>query len=496
MHSAGASEAALNLLAIAEVGSPDTPQRARVELLRAQIAFHLTRGAEVPEMLMDAAGTLAAFDPALSRETYLHALDAAIISGVPDAVMIARAALVAPSAEVVRPVDQLLDGLAVTMVHGFSAGIPGLRLALDALSDATRADTVLDDGSQPWLWLAGRVAVGILDEERAHQLTECDVALSRSTGALARLPAALNLHANILTISGKLARAGELAAEAEAITESTGGVQLRHAQAILAAWRGDRAAVAELNSLTLQEDSNPEGSGEAALAHYASAVLNNGLGEYSAAQDAAAKTCGSPELSLSTLGLPELIEASVRVGDPESAARALERFSSRARASGTAWALGLEARSRALTITGPAAEEFYLEAIAHLSGSRIAGEAARAHLVYGEWLRREGRRQEARGQLRSAHELLSDMGVEAFAARAARELRATGEHPRKRTAPPTDELTAQELHIARLVATGATSREVGGQLFLSPRTIESHLRNIFRKLEITSRRQLKELYLA
>lgn len=496
MHSAGASQAALDLLTTADSGSPDALERARVQLLRAQIAFHLTRGTEVPEMLMDAAATLASVDPALSRETYLHALDAAILSGSPAMATIARAALDAPPAQTPQLMDLLLDGLAVMSVDGFSASAPSLRLTLESLSDAARRDTALEDRILPWLWLAGRVAIGVLDDERAHQLTEYGVTLSRSTGALAALPAALNLHANILIISGQLARAGELTAEAEAITESTGGIQLRHAQAVLAGWRGDRAAVTELNNLTFRQPSNPDGSGEAALAYYASAVLHNGLGEYSTAQEAAAKASDAAELSLSTIGLPELIEASARAGDAEGAVRALARFTVRARASGTAWALGLEARSRALTLTGPAAEEQYLEAIAQLSKSRVAGDAARAQLVYGEWLRREGRRQEARSRLRTAHELLSDMGIEAFAARAARELHATGEHPRKRSARLTDELTAQELHIARLVATGATSREVGVQLFLSPRTIESHLRNIFRKLDISSRRQLKELQLA
>ncbi|PWB96447.1 ATP-binding protein [Salinibacterium hongtaonis] len=495
MHSAGASQAALDLLTTAEGGSPNALERARIQLLRAQIAFHINQVAEVPEMLADAAATLASSDPALSRETYLHALDTAIINGLPKVALIADRALAAPTVAPPRPVDLLLDGLAVTIVRGVEAGTPRLRLALDALSQSINEGTVVEGGSQPWLWLASRLAVGILDEERAHQLAEYDVTLSRSTGALARLPAALVFHAHVLTFSGKIARAEELGAEAEIVTESTGGFRLRRIRAVLAAWRGDRALVAESNDLTLRDERVPEGSGEAALAHYASAVLHNGLGDYSLAQRAAAKTCDSAELSLSTIALPELIEASVRAGDQESAAHALERFSSRARASGSAWALGLEARSRALTITGAAAEEHYLAAIAHLSGTRIAREAARAHLVYGEWLRREGRRQEARDHLRTAHELLSDMGVEAFAERAARELHATGEHARKRTARPSDELTAQELHIARLVATGATSREVGSQLFLSPRTIESHLRNIFRKLEITSRRQLKELQL-
>lgn len=496
MHNAGASEAALSLLTIAEAGSPDPLQRARIALLRARIAFLRTRGVEVPQMLADAAATLTPFDCALSRETYLHALDAAIVSGAPDAVVIARTALATTPAHPTRPVDLLLNALAGTMVDGYSAGVPAVRLALDALREPTHPGVEKEGGSEPWLWLAGRIAVGILDDERAHQITEWNVTFSRTAGALVGLPGALNLRANILAISGELTRADELATEAEAITEAMNVAPLRHARAMLSAWRGDGLAVERLASLTLQTEANPIGSAQAAFAHYARAVLHNGLGEYPIAQEAAAATCESAELSLSTIGLPELIEASVRAGDRETALRALERFSERARASGTAWALGLKARSRALTISGPAAEESYLEAIEHLSASRIASEAARAHLVYGEWLRREGRRQDARGQLRTAHELLSDMGIGAFAARAARELLATGEHPRKRTAPETNGLTAQELQIARLVATGATSREVGAQLYLSPRTIESHLRSIFRKLDITSRRQLRELPLS
>lgn len=496
LHTAGASEEALDLLGNADDGSPHTLEHARAEQLQAQINFHLTRGPGAPKMLMDAATTLARFDPAQSRATYLHALDAAIITGDPDAEVIARAALSSSTEQSLGKADMLLEGLATTMVHGFAAGVPLLRIALDQLRDATGGEDAPEENSQPWLWLAGRLAVGILDEERAYQLTECEIALSRSTGALSRLPAALNLYANILTIGGQVARSSELAAEAEAITESTGGVRLHHARAVLAGWRGDKATLTALNSRTLDHPRNPERGGEAAMAYYASAVLHNGLGEYHAAKQAAWKACSSTELSLSTIGLSEMVEAATRAGDPEGAALAHGMLRERAHASATPLALGLEARCRALTSSGDAAEQAYLEALAHLSGSRIGGEVARSHLLYGEWLRREGRRQDARAQLRTAEEMLSEMGIEAFATRAANELHATGEAPRMRAARPSGELTAQELHIARLVATGATSREIGTQLFLSPRTIESHLRSIFRKVGITSRRQLKELNLA
>ena len=231
------------------------------------------------------------------------------------------------------------------------------------------------------------------------------------------------------------------------------------------------------------------------LAQVSLAYLHNGLGNYDAALAAATPPCEHDELAHSSVGLPELVEAAVRAGQLERAAAAADRLTTRASASGTQWGLGLAARSRALISTGSEAESDYQEAIERLGRSRMKPHLARAHLVFGEWLRREGRRQDAREQLRKAYEMLSDMGVEAFAERAARELRATGENPRKRTAEPTDALTAQELHIARLVATGATNREVGAQLFLSPRTIEAHLRNIFPKLNITSRRQIKDLQL-
>lgn len=493
-HEAGASEAALELLAVAAAGPLDAVQRARLALLRAQIAFHLTRGTEVPGMLLDAAVTLGPLDPVLSCETYLHALDAAIVNGDgPGAVRIAEAVLAGPGPGVQsRPVNLLLEGLAMSVARGYAAGAPQLRVALEALRRSVREGDLHASGSRSWLWRAARVAVGIMEDGLAHELAAHIVDLARADGAMAGLPAALRLQSSVLVISGQLSRAEELAAEAAAITEATGGVALRHAHIILTAWRGDRVQLIELNDLARGDAGVPENGTEAALAQYALAVLHNGLGEYSAAQQSAERACESVEAALSSVGLPELIEASVRSGDAERAALALEQLSSRARASGTSWALGLEARSRALTTAGPEAEEHYREAIAHLGASLIAGEAARAHLLYGEWLRRAGRRQDAREALRTAHDLLSDMGAEGFASRAARELSATGEHPRKRTAQPTDALTAHELHIARLVATGATSREVGAQLFLSPRTIEAHLRNIFRKLGITSRRELRE----
>ena len=500
-HDAGASEAALELLASAATGPLDGVQQARLELLRAQIAFHLTRGSHVPGMLLDAAKTLAPLDASLSRETYLHALDAAIITGglghgrgMVEAAEVARAAPPAPGPP--GPADLLLDGLVTTYTKGYAAGVPELRQALEAFcEDDPFAGTAGGRDTRRWHWLASRTALTIFDDELLHTLAHRNVRLAREAGALATLPASLLFLSAVSVLSGEPARATELIAEEHAITQVTGGVSLRFGQLLLAGWRGRYAETVEIHTAAVEEAAGRGSSAEVSLAHVAVAVLNNGLGHYEAALEAAEKACESLEPPHINLALPELVEAASRADEPTRAAVALDQLSSRALASGTPWALGLAAHARALTSTGPGAEDHHREAIELLGACRMGAYLARTHLVYGEWLRRQGRRQDAREQLRTAHELLSDMGMQAFAERAARELRATGEHPRKRTAQPTDSLTAHELHIARLVATGSTSREVGAQLFLSPRTIEAHLRNIFRKLGITSRRQLAQMQL-
>lgn len=496
-HQAGASEAALELLAVAAAGPLDARDRARLQLLRARVDFQLTRADGVSGMLLDAAGALAPLDAALARETYLHALDAALVIGSSDTsrsvLRVAEAARAAPAPPgPAGAVDLLLDGLVATYTQGYEAGVPGLRRAMEVFrSQETAGPGRYGDDS--WLWLAGRTAVGLYDDELALVLVDRHARLAREAGALAALPAALTALSVTLLLTGELTHAAELAAESTAISRATGARPLRNAQLVLAAWCGRGAETMQLHTSTVQGADGLSDSAEVTIAEYAVAVLHNALGDYPAAEEAAARASASYELPNSSLALPELVEAAVRAGRPERAAAALEQLGTRARASGTPWALGLETRSRALVSTGPVAEEHYREAIERLRNCRMATHLARTHLVFGEWLRREGRRQDARDQLRTAHEMLSEMGAEGFAARAARELRATGEHPRVRSARPTDALTAQELHIARLVATGATSREIGAQLFLSPRTIEAHLRNIFRKLGITSRRQLREL---
>lgn len=500
-RAAGAFEAGLELLTVAAAGPLDALSAARVELLRAQIAFHLMRGSMVPGMLLDAGKMLGPLDAARSRETYLHAFDAAIIAGglgegrgILEVANAARDAPAPPGPP--RPADLLLDGLVTMYTRGYAAGVPELRRALQALGADHSSPEAGDGDNRRWLWLASRVALLLFEDEQLMALAQRNVLLARESGALAALPIALLFCSNMAVLAGDPGRAAELIAEEAAITQMTGGVSLNFGRLVLAAWSGDQPHTVEIHAATVDAATARGNGAEVAMAHLALAVLHNGLGNYAAALTAAEGACEFFEPPYVNLALPELIEAACRADEPTRAARALDVLTSRAEVSGTAWSLGLAACGRALTSAGPVAEDHYRSAVDLLGGCRMAAHSARAHLAYGEWLRREGRRQDARVQLRTAHELFSDMGFEAFAARAARELRATGEHARKRTAQPSDALTAHELQVARLVATGATSREVGEQLFLSPRTIEAHLRSIFRKLGITSRRQLRDLPLS
>ena len=494
-YEAGTAETALELSAVAAAGPLDALGRARLDLLRARIAFHTTRGSDVPGMLMDAATALGPLDAALARETHLQAIEASFHAGhlgrgrgVLEVVEAARDAP-APTTPP-RPVDLLLDGLITRFTRGYEAGVSTLQRALAAV----RADDRADGETRRRLWLACHVAAMLWDDEAIHELADRDVRLAREAGALAGLPSALNALSSTLVLTGELVRAAELMAEEQAVAQLTGAPRLPNARLTLASWRGREAETSRLYAAVV-EDATRRGEGSAVgMARVSLAYLHNGLGNHDAAL-AAAEACEHDEWAYGSVALPELIEAAVRAGRPERAVAALAQLTSRAHASGTRWALGLAARSRALTSTGPAADEHYREAIEHLSHCRMATHLARAHLVYGEWLRRADRRRDAGAHLHTAHDMLSGMGVEAFAERAARELRAIGEHPRTRTARPTDSLTAQELHIARLVAAGSTNREVGAQLFLSPRTVEARLRSVFHKLGITSRRQLLDVRL-
>ncbi|MCR2809097.1 helix-turn-helix transcriptional regulator [Microbacterium sp. zg.B185] len=496
-YEAGAADEALSLLALAAQGPLEPLQSARLTLFRAHISFYLARSDDVPAQFLAAARALAPLDRALSRETFLFALNASINSGADagDVRNVAEAARAAPRPpDPPRPLDVLLDGLVKTCTQGYAAGVGELRESLMLLRDEQlERDIAGESDSDRWLWLASRTAVALFEDDLMRDLAVRSVAIARRTGAVATLHAALITHSVALVLSGEFSRAAELLDESGAIARATGAVPLPHGALILASWRGREAETTDLCDSAAR--SGGRASGADNMAQYALAVLHNATGNFESALVAALRAAESDEFAVVGLALPELVEAASRAGRSEQARAAYEQLAGRAHASSTEWALGVAARSQALITPGEDAEDHYRESLDRLTGSRVIGHLGRAHLVYGEWLRREGRRREAREQLRTAHAMLTDIGAMGFADRAAKELRATGEHPRARSSRPGVVLTEHELHIARLVATGATSREVAETLFLSPRTIEAHLRTIFRKLGVTSRRQLKELHL-
>jgi DNA-binding CsgD family transcriptional regulator len=494
MFESGAPGAAEELLAVAELCPLDELQRALLAQLRAQIAFVFGRGDEAPALLVDAARRLEALDPALARATYVEALGAAMFSGrvYPDARVrtMAEAALAAPAApQPPRSVDLVLDGLASRCTGGPGAGAPLLRRALEAYANEPLER---HEALMRWLLLtpvAQSIAVFELwDDEAFQSLATRAVQLARDTGALALLPVVLVYRSGVHLFAGELAAASDLIGEADAIASATGNAGLVYARLLLSAWRGVEADAMEHINAGL---ASAGGEGEvAAMAGYATAVLNNGLGRYEAAA-AVAERLGDDDWGYAGAAQPELVEAAVRSGRPDVAAAALSRLEARTRAAGTDWALGVLARTRALAREGEAAEALYREAVERLERTRIRVELARAQLLYGEWLRREGRRLDARAQLRGAREAFGRMGAEAFAERARRELVATGETVRRLTNETRDALTPQETQIARLAADGNTNPEIGAQLFISPRTVEYHLRKVFTKLDVSSRRELR-----
>jgi DNA-binding CsgD family transcriptional regulator len=494
-YEAGAPNAALGLLARAEEGPLDELGGARVDLLRGQIAFAVSRGRDAPPLLLKAAKTLEPLNVELARETYLEALTAAMFAGrlaegggLREAGVAARAA--PPSSQPLRGSDLLLNGLATRFTEGYAAGAPTLQQALSAF----RHQTAPQDEENRWRWLACWVAMDLWDDESWDLLSTRHVQLVRDAGALTTLPIALSTRIYIHLLAAELAPASPLIDEAEAVTEATGSQLAPYGRLALAALQGRETDVAELVETTLEEVV-PRGEGfGVTVTEWASALLYNGLCRYEDALAAAGQASEHfDDLSASTWALPELIEAAVRSRNAELASRALQRLSETTRASGTAWALGIEARSQALLSESEAADTLYRKAIRRLGRSGMGVELARGHLLYGEWLRRENRRTDAREQLRTAHELFFSMGVEAFAERAARELLATGETARKRTADTRGQLTAQETQIAELAREGHSNPEIGAQLFISPRTVEYHLHKVFTKLEISSRNELQRV---
>ncbi|MFF2731349.1 AAA family ATPase [Streptomyces sp. NPDC058008] len=472
---AGATDRAATLLGTAESAALSESQQAETDLIRGRISLVRIDDSEGPAYMMRAARRLAPLDPERSRESYLEALEASLLvgraNGVTDRVL-AEAKSAPP-----HPPD-ILDALDVLGAEGHRAAVPLIREAID--------------GAAGPLWtrhpaLAIILAAELWDPDTHTRIIEWLLKSGRESGSPLVLRLGLAQAASAAALTGDLDGAMAAIAEEEALADATGAPPVIYHRLQLAAMRGRRDEASALFEAVLAPAT---AAGQVVSnVHWASAVLNNGLSDHRQALAAARRATDDGELFTAGFTLPELVEAAVRCGEHDTAVAALESLTERTEACGTPSGLGIAAYARAL-VTG--AEDDYREAIAHLTGTPMLPYRARAHLLYGEWLRRRGRRQDCRPHLRTAHELFSGAGIEAFRRRAADELRATGETARSRTGHARDRLTMQELHIARLVATGATSKEVAARLFLSPRTVDTHLRNIYRKLGINSRRQLRE----
>jgi DNA-binding CsgD family transcriptional regulator len=488
---AGALDEALGLLVAVEAGPPDALRTAEVEHLRGQIALEQQRGSDAGRLLLDAARRLDPLNADLARETHLEALGAAMANDVdiPGGVLAAAEAARAapPGPEPPRAVDVLLDAFTMRLTEGYAAAAPTLTRALRLLLGLE----VTDDDARRSLWLAGgrtsvMVAVELWDAESLHALAARQAQFARDTGALVQLQLALSYLVRSHILAGELSTAALTIEEDRVIAEVTGNPPLRNAEMTLAAWRGHEARASELIEATSQEAIARGWTANA----YARSVLYNGLGRHDAARDAVRQIFERDQMGVGPFLVPELAEAASRTGDEALVTAVLEWLSERTRVTPSEWALGIEARVRALLSEGDAAESLYRESIDRLGRTRVRVELARSHLLYGEWLRRARRRVDAREQLRTAHDMLDTMGVEAFAERARRELLATGETARKRSIETRDELTAQEAQIARLARDGLSNPEIGTRLFISPRTVKYHLRKVFIKLDITSRNEL------
>jgi len=490
-YDAGALDDARALVATAEAGTVDDLLRAQVHLLRAQIAFASRRGSDAPQLLLRAARELEAVDPDLARATYLEALSAAMYAGRlargGGAVEIGAAALAGPPPrQPPRPSDLLLQGLAVRFTAGYAAGAPILKEAVGAF----REQTVLPPEEARWLWLASWIALDLWDDHAWAGLSTRQLELVREAGALTAVPFFLTTHSSVYAFFGELGEAASCEEELRAATEATGIAPVPYGALSIAAVRGHEAELSELIQTSVS-DAEARGEGFAlTVTERLRGFLYNGLSRYDAALAALRPIERFYQEGPGMWALAELIEANVRSGRPQLAGHALERLVEMTRAGGTDWALGIEARCRALLDDGDAADRLYREAIERLGRSREQVELGRTYLLHGEWLRRERRRLEAREQLRTALELFTGMGTEAFAARAERELLATGERVRKRSVETRDDLTAQETQIARLAADGLSNADIGERLFISPHTVAYHLRKVFTKLDISSRRQL------
>ena len=478
------------MLATAEAAPLDGLQRARVDLVRAQVAFASGFGSDAPPLLFMAARGLEPFDLDLARETYLAAWGAAEIAGsvaAQDVLLeICRSVqALPPPTGAPRPLDLLLDGLALLVTDGHGAAAGALNRATAALTAIPLEDVLR------WGWMATFASTLVWDSESFHAIAARHVQLVRDAGAVAQLPLHLWQLALLSTWMGDFPGAFALAAESESVAAATGSRIAPYTLLRLRALRGREEEFSALLA-SASELAAAKGQGITASRQWGAAVLYNGLGRYEEA--AAAAEAAAADLvprRPSMWALPELVEAAVRSGDTVLARDALERLMSTTQPCDTDFARGIEARCRALLADDRAADDLYREAIDRLSRTRLRPDLARSHLLYGEWLRRKGRRLDARQQLRTAHDMLAAIGMEAFAERARRELLGTGEKVRKRSDEARQQLTPQEEQIARLARDGLSNPEIGAQLFISARTVEWHLRKVFTKLDISSRRQLR-----
>ncbi|MGH3192393.1 MAG: helix-turn-helix transcriptional regulator [Streptosporangiaceae bacterium] len=489
---AGAYGPALSMLALAESEPLDELQRGRMELLQGMAAYAQRRGNDAPPLLLRAAKTLEALDPKLARDTYLDAWCAALFAGKLASAgsmyrISAEVRRALPAAEPARPCDLLLDGFSLLLTDGRAAATPFLQRA----STGFAAEDAAAEEVLRWGWLATVGAAVVWDYDGCVTIGSRAVQLARDVGALTVLAVALNILTEAVAMGGDFGWAERLIAEADVVTEATGTQVLQYGALFLRAFQGREAEVSRLCDVTVR-DATAGGQGTAIeFVDHARAVILNGLGRYAdalaPAQDAADAT---PEMVVAGWGLIELVEAAAKCGEMDVARRALHRIEERNSVIATDWGLGIRARSRALLRTGAEAESLYREAIDRLARTRLRPELARAHLLFGEWLRGEGRRQDALAELRAAHDQLTAIGMDGFAERARGELLALGERAARQTAAVRDDLGPQERQIAELARDGLSNPEIGARLFISPRTVEWHLSHVFTKLGIRSRREL------
>jgi DNA-binding CsgD family transcriptional regulator len=488
---AGTFASARDVARIASDGPFSELRLARLDLLRAQLAFASNRGRDATPLLLAAARRLEAIDDQLARETYLDAFAAGLFGGQDgDATSVhdvAQAARAAPRRgdDKATGTDLLLDAL-IALADDYETAVPLCRAALDKLVTA-----IVPERQLRWLWLGTLLALELWEDEHAQVLSYRYLQAARAAGALSELELALGTRTHVLVLFGELPAAELLLVEGQSVREVTGITGARYAALMAAAWRGRGDQARELIETEVRDARARGQTGAAAGGEYAQAILSNGGGHY---EEGCAASCSASEygtLVVENCSLAELVESATRTARTDLARAALDRLAAKAQASATEWALGIETRSRALVSEGHRAEQLFLEAIDHLGRTRVRAELARAHLLYGEWLRRAGRRVDARRELTTAHEMFAAMGLAGFADRTRRELLATGATVRKRRPETRTDLTAQETQIATLARDGSSNTEIAAMLFVSPRTVEWHLRKVFTKLGISRRQQLR-----